>query len=124
MRRIEPFALAGLLALGACTTAPSPPPPPRTAPAKPAVSLPTAGLDRVMGREAGALLALFGVAALDVREGPARKLQFRGPACVLDAYLYPPPGGVGPGRVTWIDARTPVGGTFDPASCVAALVRR
>ena len=122
MHRTVPFILAPLLALGACTTAP--PPPPRAAAPAPAPSVPTAGLERVMGRDAAALLALFGAPALDVREGPARKLQFRGAACVLDAYLYPPASGAGPGRVTWIDARTPVGGTFDPASCIAALVRR
>ena len=34
--------------------------------------------------------AQFGTPDLDVREGTARKLQFLGPACVLDAYLYPP----------------------------------
>lgn len=75
-----------------------------------------------MGRDAPVLLALFGPAALDLREGPARKLQFRGPACTLDAYLYPPPAGGAP-RVTWVDARTPVGADMDRASCVAALAR-
>ena len=43
-----------------------------------------------MGQSAQALVALFGDANLDVREGPARKLQFSSPVCVLDAYLYPP----------------------------------
>ena len=76
-----------------------------------------------MAQEARALTALFGPAELDLREGPAHKLQYRGSACVLDAYLYPPAGGGEP-RVTWIDARTPQGGDFDRASCVAALTRR
>ena len=122
MRRLVSASSIGLLALSACTTAPAPPPRVAAPAASPGAMI--AGLDRVMGRDAAALLALFGAAALDVREGPARKLQFRGPACVLDAYLYPPAGGGGPARVTWIDARTPVGGPFDPASCIAALVRR
>ena len=75
-----------------------------------------------MGHDAAALAALFGSAALDLREGPARRLQFRGPACTLDAYLYPR-NGAEP-RVTYLDAREPDGSTIDRASCVAALTRR
>jgi hypothetical protein len=75
-----------------------------------------------MGQTAPALTALFGSSTLDVREGQARKLQFRSPACVLDAYLYPPANG-GEAKVTWIDARTPVGADFDRASCIASLAR-
>jgi len=118
--RALPF-LPLLLLVPACTPAPAPAPP-RVAPAPPPVVLPAAGLDRVMGRDASALLALFGPPALDTREGPARRLQFRGPACLLDAYLYPPQGGGTP-RVTWVDARTLQGGDLDRASCVAALAR-
>ena len=115
--------LSVLLLAGACTR-PAAPPPPRTAPpTATAAPLPAVGLDRVVGRDAKAVTALLGPPALDLREGPARKLQFRGPACVLDAYLYPPPGG-GAATVTWVDARTPVGGDMDRASCIAALVRR
>lgn len=84
---------------------------------------PISGLDRVMGHDAKALALLFGKAALDLREGPAHKLQYRGPACVLDAYLYPPSAGAEP-KVTWIDARTPAGMAFDRASCIASLARR
>ncbi len=81
------------------------------------------GLEAVMGREAAALIALFGEPGLDVREGPARKLQFLGRSCVLDAYLYPPRRG-GDAVVTHIDAREPDGGDTDRAACVAALSRR
>lgn len=81
------------------------------------------GLDDVMGRDARALLALFGAPALDVREGPARKLQFLGPACVLDAYLYPPRGG-GEAVVTHVDARLPDGRETDRSACIALLSRR
>ena len=73
-----------------------------------------------MGRDATFLTGLFGAADLDVREGSARKLQFSGPACVLDAYLYPSAAG-GAGIVTHVDARLPDGRDFDRASCVAAL---
>ncbi len=81
------------------------------------------GLEAVMGREAPDLVALFGNPGLDVREGPARKLQFLGPACVLDAYLYPPRRGGDP-VVTHVDARLPDGRDTDRAECVAALSRR
>lgn len=121
MIRARP-ALLLPLGLAACAT-PVAPPPPATAPAAPS-SPPAIGLDRVMGQDAATLTALLGPPALDAREGPARRLQFRGPACVLDAYLYPPTGATGPARVTWLDARTPAGSDFDRASCIAALVRR
>jgi len=82
-----------------------------------------AGLDRVMGRDLRALISLFGTPNQDVREEPARKIQYASGVCVLDAYLYPP----GPGReplVTHVDARLPTGEDIDRASCIAALVRR
>jgi hypothetical protein len=62
----------------------------------------------------------FGKPVLDVREGTARKLQFIGPACILDTYLYPPAAGGEP-IVTHIDARQRDGRDMDRASCVAAL---
>jgi hypothetical protein len=118
--RAFPF-LMPLLFVPACTPAPAPAP--RAAPVPPpSPMLPAAGLDRVMARDMGALIALFGPPTLDTREGPARRVQFRGPACLLDAYLYPPAGG-GTAVVTWIDARTPGGGDMDRASCIAALAR-
>jgi hypothetical protein len=80
------------------------------------------GLERVIGQNAAGLTQLFGQPDADIREGPARKLQFAGPICVLDAYLYPK--GTEPPRVTYIDAREPDGSTIDRASCVAALTRR
>lgn len=82
----------------------------------------TTGLDSVLGRDARALIGLFGTPGLDIREGNARKLQFLGPACVLDAYLYPPRRGAEP-LVTHLDARLPDGRDMDRASCVAALSR-
>lgn len=82
----------------------------------------TAGLERVIGQDAAGLTRLFGQADADIREGSARKLQFAGPICVLDAYLYPK--GSEPPRVTYLDAREPDGSTIDRASCVAALTRR
>ncbi len=53
----------------------------------------------------------------------ARRLQFAGPICILDAYLYPPDTSAEP-QVTYVDARQPDGRDIDRASCVAALTRR
>ena len=81
------------------------------------------GLENVVGRTARYLESEFGRPDLDIREGPARKLQFSGPACVLDAYLYPPKAG-GDAIVTYVDARRLDGTDFDRASCAAALVKK
>ncbi len=81
------------------------------------------GLEGVIGRTARYLEAQLGRPGLDIREGTARKLQFAGPVCVLDAYLYPPKGGGEP-IVNHIDARLPDGRDMDRASCVAALQQR
>ena len=112
------FLAAGCVAPVRETTAPPVRP---TLPPPPAYS--SNGLEGVMGRDARALIALFGNPDLDDREGPARKLQFLGPACVLDAYLYAPRAGAEP-VVTHVDARLPDGRDMDRASCVAALSRR
>jgi hypothetical protein len=98
-------------------------PPVRPLPAPPPPVYSNNGLEGVMGKSARALVALFGNPDLDDREGPARKLQFLGPICVLDAYLYPPRAGAEP-VVTHVDARLPDGRDMDRSSCVAALSRR
>src|SRR3546814_18550541 len=77
------IVLVALALLAACA-----PPPPASVTAPP--SLPVAGLERVMGKDEPALLALFGEPDLDVREAHARKYQFAGPVCFLAVYLYPP----------------------------------
>jgi hypothetical protein len=117
------FALA--LAVAGCA-APEKPRPPVQRPAaqpRPTPTYSISGLEGVIGRTAKLLIDQFGKAESDVQEGPARKLQFAGPICVLDAYLYPRAGGGEP-VVTYLDARQPDGRDFDRASCVAALLRR
>jgi hypothetical protein len=89
-------------------------------PAPPAYGV--TGLETVIGRTARYLETKFGKPDLDIREGQARKLQFSGPACVLDTYLYAAKGGGEP-IVTYVDARLPDGRDFDRASCVAALTK-
>ena len=118
------LVVAGALALGACggevprPRSASHVPVPGTAPSAP---LPTS-LTAVQGRTASALIAQFGQPHLDMTEGRARKLQFAGPICVLDAYLYPQRRGEP--VVTHIDTRQRDGSPIDPASCVAALGAR
>jgi hypothetical protein len=115
MRRIAP---AFVLLVAGCATAPQEAvPQPVTAAHPPRVAT---GL---LGLTATDLLSHFGNPALQVREGAGLKLQFRSPRCVLDAYLYQPPGG-GAERVSHIDARLPSGVDTDQAACVSALEGR
>jgi hypothetical protein len=117
--------LLGAVALSACVPRASAPPPRSSAAPPPAEPRPysSAGLEQVLGRTARTLIAEFGDPQLDTREGPARKLQFISPVCVLDAYLYPRRDGAEP-VVTHVDARLPDGRDMDRSSCVAALSRR
>jgi hypothetical protein len=79
------------------------------------------GVAGVIGNDAAGLIRQFGQPRLDILEGDARKLQFSGTACVLDAYLYPPVAGKEP-LATYIDARRPSDGQdVDRAACIAAL---
>ena len=110
-----------LLLAAACAATPAAKPPTTT---QVSVRSPTiSGQEGVIGRDARTLIGQFGEPDLDIREGTARKLQFAGPACILDAYLYPRAGGGEP-LVTHIDARLPDGRDMDRASCIAALTRR
>ncbi len=122
IRRGFLLALAPMVLLAACATPAPPSTAPALAPEKP-VKLREAGLERVIGRTGAQLVALFGDADLDSHEGAARRMQFVGPVCVLDAYLYPAKAGAEP-IVTYIDARLPSGEDMDRASCIAALSRR
>jgi hypothetical protein len=116
------LASAALLAAG-CTSTKAPRPEATPRPVERPVAYTTTGLEAIVGRTARLLEGRLGKPRLDVREGTARKLQFSGPACVLDAYLYPPKAGGEP-IVTHVDARRPDGTDFDRASCVAALTTK
>ena len=111
MRRL---ALASTLLIAGCATAPQEPV------AQPAaVSLPQVR-SGILGLSVAELVAHLGNPTLQVREGAGLKLQFRSTRCVLDAYLYAPPGG-GVERVSHVDARLPSGVDADQAACVSAL---
>lgn len=111
---------APLLALlaAACTSGGGAPPQPAAPLAPPAKS--PLGADRLMGKNARFLVQEFGRPVLDVREDGARKLQFAGGKCTLDAYLYAPQPGKEP-VVTYVAARTPDGRGAERNSCIAAL---
>jgi len=115
---VAPAAL--LILLAGCGTSTAPPPVVRAAPI-PVPQPGMAALTTVMGASANALIGQFGRPQLDISEGSARKLQFAGPICVLDAYLYPPKSGRGDATVTFAETRQRDGKPIDQASCAAAL---
>ena len=114
MRRI--MIIASLFVAG-CATVPEQPAP------QPAIVTPARPHIRgdLIGMTASELVQRLGSPALQVREGQGLKLQFRASRCILDAYLYPPPGAAAPVRVTYVDARLRSGVDTDQRSCVAAI---
>jgi len=79
-----------------------------------------AALNSVIGADADGLIRQFGPPRLDIRDGDARKLQWSGTACVLDAYLYPGEHGGRP-TVTFVDTRHGDGRDMDHTACITAL---
>jgi hypothetical protein len=118
MRKI--LTAAALLLLAGCATTPIPVVTPDPAPAT------TAPPQRggLIGLDANELATRFGRPRLQVREGDGTKLQFGGGSCLLDAYLYPPPGGGGVARVTHVDTRNRDGGVVAQADCIAMIEAR
>ncbi|MFN3387908.1 MAG: hypothetical protein ACK40O_03185, partial [Allosphingosinicella sp.] len=76
-------ALAPLLLLGGCVAGTAKEAPPVGQQPEAPTSYSVVGLENVIGRDARFLEAQFGAAALDVREGAARKLD-------VDALEVPP----------------------------------
>jgi hypothetical protein len=118
MRRLVP-AIA--LVLTACAATPAPQP---VATAKPAAATNSVDHRSLNGMTANDLIEHFGRPRLQITEGAGTKLQFAGPACVLDAYLYPPGTGGGTPRVTDIEARNFQGGEVSAQSCVYAMEQK
>jgi hypothetical protein len=122
---MKKLILIATLALAACGEGAIPAPRagyvPLPSAAPPTAPMP-ANLAAIHGATAPRLIARFGKPQLDMSEGAARKLQFAGPICVLDTYLYPQ--GRGEAVVTHVDARQRNGSPIDEASCVAALSAR
>ena len=116
MRRLITLLLSLLLA--ACAAAPQ-----QVTSSQPSTPMPPAETSSLVGLSPQELVGRFGAPALQVREGTSLKLQFRGPRCVMDAYLYPQ-GGSGALKVTHIDTRLPSGANIDQAACVFALRNR
>ncbi len=150
MRRIKSVLAAAVasLVLAACAATPAPRPggqqvpptvrPPQSGPAavRPTEPAPPPvagfrqpeimrgpGLDGVVREDAQRLMRQFGVPRLDVAEGDMRKLQFAGPPCVLDVYLYPLRPDAEP-VATWLEARRASDGAeVDLLACMQALRR-
>jgi hypothetical protein len=118
MRYIVPL---GVLLLASCAPRPAPTP----VPVKPATPATSSQHDHhaVNGMTAGELIQHFGKPRLQIVEGEGTKLQFAGPNCVLDVYLYPPPGGGSP-RATLIEARNFQGMDVSAQSCALAIEAR
>ena len=113
MRRLTPFSV---LLVAACASTPAPAPTP-VAPAAPIVR----ETGNLLGLTVDDLVQRFGRPSFQVREGAGLKLQFAGPSCVLDAYLYRSESGSGVERVTHVDTRRPSGEDVPQAVCLAAL---
>ena len=116
MRRL--FALSLVALLAGCATRPQQAPEPA-----PVVQPEPQEQNSLSGLTAQELVGRFGAPALQIREGSSLKLQFRGPRCVMDAYLYPSVGS-GTLKVTHVDTRLPSGGDMDQAACIFALRNR
>jgi hypothetical protein len=118
MRRLTILSTSALMLAGCVAREPAPPP--VTTPT-PVAAKPQVVHSDLMGATAGQLIQLLGQPALQVREGPGLKLQFRGRTCVLDTYLYPTANGE---RVTYVDARLPSGTDTNTQQCIAAQLGR
>lgn len=118
------WIVAGALLVGACGESIPPVRPASYVPVPAAAPAPPPSIAAIKGETAPKLLAQFGTPAMDLSEGRGRKLQFAGPICVLDIYLYPPAGRGGEPLATHLDTRQRDGAPIDQASCVAALIKR
>ena len=115
MRKIALFAIVLVAGCTPDVQRPQPPAPPQAPRAIP-VAPPQRG--DLAGLTAAELVQRFGNPALQIREGQSLKLQFRGTACIIDAYLYPTQSGA---RVTHVDARRHSGAEMDQRACIAAF---
>jgi hypothetical protein len=116
---MRPIAFLIILSATACAPRPGPAP----APAPTSASAGQADHRSINGMTAHELTQLFGRPRLQIIEGEGTKLQFAGPNCVLDVYLYPPPGGGAP-RATLIEARNSQGNDVNAQSCAASIQQR
>ena len=119
MRHIIFFAV---IVVAGCASTPD------TAPVQPPTSTPllsnTHEHENLNGMTAVNLVEHLGTPRIQIREGDGLKIQFAGPNCLLDAYLYQPPNSSGAPRVTHIDARNYQGDPFNPKACIASIEGR
>lgn len=115
------------LLLGGCAGSPKPAVAPTT-PRSTILVVPQVmagqGLEGVIGARADALTRRFGTPRIDLAEGDARKLQFAGPNCVVDIFLYPVSAGAEQ-TATHVDARLRQGGAaVDGGACIREVERQ
>ena len=114
---MRPYIFAVILFTAACAPRPAATPTPQ--PAATTVATDRHDHRTVNGMTANELIQHFGKPRLQIVEGGGTKLQFAGPNCVLDTYLYPAAGGVP--RVTYVEARNFQGATVDAQTCSYAI---
>ena len=111
-----------LVLLAGCASTPD------AEPVRPTTSAPllsnTHEHDNLNGMTQVDLVEHLGTPRTQVREGDGLKLQFAGPNCVLDAYLYPPASGSGAVRVSHTDARNLQGSPSSAKACIASIEGR
>ncbi len=79
-------------------------------------------LDSLMGAREETLRRLLGAPDFRRLDPPARLVRYRTPACLLDLFLYPDPGG--DHRVTHVEARSPDGEDRATSQCLDAVALR
>ena len=74
--------------------------------------------DQVLAQSESHIRSLLGTPSLLRQDPPAQLWQYRGPACVLDVYLYETSAGFVSKHLA---ARGLKGQTMDPSACLAAI---
>lgn len=116
-------ALAALpLALSACGSTATSAAPPIPSANYTIASVTPANAGALLGMQASSLFFQFGRPDLQVPEGDSLMMQWRGPACILEAYLYPARGGEK--ATTHIEAADVRGNAVDRDACIRSLERR
>ena len=109
--------VAAILFLSACARVPTETATPTPSPVAPVQQPRESGV--LIGLTGNDLVSRFGRPILQIREGNSFKIQFRGPLCVLDAFLYPSTGAQY--RVTHVEARSLAGFDTNQSDCIRAL---
>ena len=111
-----PFLLL-TLSLAACATTPTI----NAAPPAPVIAPDPPGLVQILRKPEATITALLGRPSMARTEGPARRLQFIRPPCILDIFLYPTPQSPTP-LARSATARKPDGSAMEPGACLTLII--